>query len=147
MRRSRLPDAVPPDNLSKSYGERGHEPNGDDYQAPDTATPDFAIPKSNAAHAGPKSEADAPTFVRAPETAPAFARVVIETDDDDNDDEEDDARDITGNHLDVPYPVLIVIGVLLIALAAYVATRNNEPAGLPDCASQPEWNQYNCQKY
>ncbi len=153
MSRSRLPAAVPPDNQTKSFGQSApHGAGGEGpFEAPDTATPDFVIPNSNAGLSGAglaasRSAAEAPAFTRPPDPAPAFARVVIETDDDEEDEDEDEEEErAPGEHQHVPYQILVVIGLLLVALAAFVATRSQDPA-LPDCASQPEWNQYNCRK-
>ncbi|PQA85526.1 hypothetical protein [Hyphococcus luteus] len=143
MSRPRLPDAVPPDNQTKSFGPSSLPGAGgeEEFKAPDTATPDFAIPNSNA---GPEAQNDAPSFARPPEPAPSFAKVIIETDDEEDEEEEEEDH-LMGGHQHPSYRLLIVIGVLLIALAAFVASRNQGP-DLPDCASQPEWNQYNCRK-
>lgn len=140
MSRFRLPDGVPPDNRTRTFAvAAGGAP---EFKAPDTAAPDFAIPASNAGFQARESLNAAPAFVRAPDPAPQFAKVTIETDDDD---EEEEAQNglLHGPHAPLPVLVLVAIGLLLIAFAAYVVSQRQE-AVLSDCASQPEWNQYNC---
>lgn len=139
MSRFRLPDGVSPDNQARTFGAPASaEPA---FRAPDTATPDFAIPASNAGFEARESLKDVPVFVRAPDLAPRFAKVTIETDDDD--DEEEANGLLHGPHAPAPVLVFVAIGLLLIAFAAFVVSQRQEPV-LSDCASQPEWNQYNC---
>lgn len=141
MSRFRLPDGVPPDNHTRTFAAAaGGEP---EFRAPDTATPDFAIPASNAGFQARENLKDVPALVRAPDSAPHFAKVIIETDDDDDDEEEVQNGLIHGPHAPAPVLVLVAIALLLIAFAAFVVSQRQEP-GLPDCASQPEWNRYNC---
>ena len=149
MSRIRLPDGVPSDNQDttrQAFGSNDFEAPG--FRAPDTATPDFAIPASNEP-AAKSSLAAAPgkderSFVRAPELAPSFARVTIETDEDEDDDDEEELGIVHGPHTSTPILILVAIGLLLIAFAAFFMSRDQGDPGLPDCASQPEWNQYNC---
>ena len=141
MSRFRLPDGVPQDNQARTFAAAsGGAP---EFKAPDPAAPDFAIPASNAGIGIREKLKDAPAFVRAPDPSPHFAKVTIETDDDEDDDEEVQNGLVHGPHPPAPVLVLIAIGLLLIAFAAFVVSQRQEP-GLPDCASQPEWNQYNC---
>lgn len=140
MSRFRLPDGVPPDNQARTFAASSGE--ATEFKAPDTATPDFAIPASNAGFGIRENLKDAPAFVRAPDPAPHFAKVTIETDDEDDDEEVKNGL-VHGSHPPAPVLVLVAIGLLLIAFAAFVVSQRQDPV-LSDCASQPEWNQYNC---
>lgn len=141
MSRFRLPDGVPPDNQTRTFataagGER-------EFKAPDTATPDFAIPASNAAFEARKNLKNVAAFAPASDSAPRFTKVTIETEDDDEDEEKVQNGLLHGPHAPAPVLVLVAIGLLLIAFAAFSVSQRQEPT-LSDCASQPEWNQYNC---
>lgn len=166
MSRIRLPDGVPSDNQNssgqksnwraKTHARAEHsaareaarvgEHEGRDFIAPNTATPDFAIPADNKPCMPGADAVDAPFFARPPDLAPHFTTVIIETDDDDEEDDDDDEEEnglVHGPHPPAPFLILVAIGLLLIALAAFIVSRNEEP-GVPDCSGQPEWNQYNC---
>jgi hypothetical protein len=123
MSRVQLPDGVPPDNRARGFAA----PSG--FAAPDTATPAFD-----------KSREGLRDHDRV-----GLSRVVIEVDDEDDDEMENENEDdklIHGPHHQAQTLILIAIGLVLAALAAYVVSQNQNPA--PLCANQPEWNQYNC---
>jgi len=144
MGQSRLPDGVPSDNLSKNLavGGAGRD---EAFQAPDTATPDFAIPATNDVLTARRDHGAPAGLGRLPEPAPTFAKVIIETGDDEYEEEEED-EDRNGlfhAHPSAPMLILIALGLALIAIAAFAVSRRETP-DLPNCASQPDWNQYNC---
>ena len=134
---SRLPEGVPPDNKSSGKGETAS------FTAPDMATPKFArkaqeIPFSNAALDMEKLSDES-----------AMARPMLPVGADQSKKHggknEDNLSFLHGPHPSSRMLILIAVGLFAIALAVLAVSRNQGP-GLPDCASQPEWNQYNCRK-
>lgn len=124
MGKFRLPEGVPEDNGAAMLSVAGRQ-GGGAFRAPDTATPAFA-----AAPSRPDS---------------SFARVIIETEDEEEtgEDEETEERNSLLHGPHAPMLILVAVGAVLIVVAAF-ALSPKENAGLPDCAAQPEWNQYNC---
>ena len=139
MTGGRLPDGVPFDNQTLFGGDKTADPATGEpgFKAPDMATPAFArqlLPTS------PASGSD--------EMSKRMARVIVAIEDDDDDDDEEEAETksedvlVHGPHAPAPFLILIAIGLVLAALAAYVLSSNQEPQ--PYCSQQPEWNQYDC---
>jgi len=121
MTKTDLPEGVPADNQTKaSFG-------GDDFTAPDMATPSFV-------RDGPEFDHRAKRVVRE-----EYEEIVEE--DDDEDEEETHHRPRpprqAGN-----LAIMIAITALFAALGAIVIANNRSE--VPLCSSQPAWNQYNC---
>lgn len=117
MSNGKLPDGVPFDNeTSSSFGVGDGEPR---FKAPEPATPKFA----------PERELIEREEVRVHHAHQA----------DHYADDEESIRLIPSVN---PTVLLVVLSVLLFTVAAIVVTNSRD--GLPNCASQPEWNQYNC---
>lgn len=158
MSRIRLPEGVPAENHSSrrqrfrseacadldnrvtptAPGSAGQNAAGA-FSAPDTATPNFN---------GNKDDASVQRSARTVrEKHEVYERVV---EDDENSDDETPSKDngdedeviAHGFHPPAPLLILIAIGLLLIALAAFVVSRNQETT--PLCSELPAWNQYNC---
>ena len=133
MGRVSLPDGVAPTN------EKGAHKETVGFAVPDTATPEFTNPGNR------------PPRPRAAKTDPPrlkngrFHR--FEEDDEDDDDDKRRKKDpiqiVHGPHAPGPVILLVAIGLVLAALAAFVIVRN-QPNELPLCSEQPDWNQYNC---
>ncbi|WDI30885.1 hypothetical protein PUV54_13065 [Hyphococcus flavus] len=129
MNRVLLPDGVAPTNDKTELGGEA------DLDLPDTATPAFASPQ----------KADP-----APQTMPIVQQTLkrgkfdrfVEDDDDEDDRKKDDVNIVNAPHTPGPLLLLIAIGLVLAALAAFAMSNKQEP--LPLCADLPEWNQYNC---
>lgn len=154
MTRFRLPEGVPADNQDRPGRDDFHERKAGfadgvstrsalkkpaEPITPDTATPQFDNRrKAGAPHAAAK------TVV---EKREVYERIV--EDDEDEQDERPvrkngDDEDLIhhGFHPPAPVLILIAIGLLLIALAAFVVSRNQDPT--PLCSQLPSWNQYDC---
>lgn len=111
-----LPEGVPPTNEKQ------------DFAAPDTATPGFVY-----------GGLDERSHRRRIHEREEEREIIIEEDDDDDDGPV--IRDNGGNGDNIKF-ILIALGLIFIALAAYNYTQNKKR--LPLCSTQPEWNQYNC---
>lgn len=154
MTRLRLPEGVPVDNQEKSerlgYQRAGARravgtaslnasPNDGDYIAPDTATPQFKqFNRTDDLHAAART---------VHEKREVYERIVEEDESEEEDDSprkrSDDADLIHhGFHPSATLLILIAIGLVLVALAAFALTRNQEAT--PLCSELPAWNQYNC---
>ena len=121
MTRVDLPEGVPPDNQTKAFASKSGP------VVPDTSAPAFADLQDSF----PKNDRG------------ILSRVVVELEEEEDEDDKDkDDRLVHGPHLPAPTLILIAIGLVLAAIAAYVISQNQTPA--PLCATQPEWNQYDC---
>jgi hypothetical protein len=132
MSRISLPEGISPTNEKSVFSDDA------EFTAPQTAIPEF-------------SKACTPDPSKKPEMAsvshPRFKskisdRFVREEDDDEDDKQNDEVNILHGPHTPGPLIILIAIGLVLAALAAFVLVSNQQP--LPLCADQPDWNQYNC---
>lgn len=135
MGRVSLPEGVAPTN-SKNAPE-----DAAGFAVPETATPDFVAAENRRSAVGAVQAGKQPRS-----TSGRFYR--FEEDDDDDDDEErarkrDPVHIVHGAHAPGPVIILVAIGLVLAALAAFVIARN-QPQALPLCSEQPDWNQYNC---
>lgn len=128
MKDSDLPAGVPPSNEIKTdfSGDSRNQDRAprEPYAAPDMATPQYS--KTKAADGEPGY----------------LARTAMGADDSDflDEDENGDVSLMPNNM--TPILLILVIGGLLAALGAIVLANNQQE--LPDCSTQPEWNQYNC---
>ena len=122
-----LPDGVPADNRSMTApGVQASDSSGD-FTAPDMATPRFA-----------RDDLASKASLRRVERREIE---IIEEEDDDVDEDED--HDLESSAPGVSNStIMLVIGAILVALAAIVLANGAEPT--PLCSTQPDWNQYNC---
>ncbi|MEO1135839.1 MAG: hypothetical protein AAFW68_04395 [Pseudomonadota bacterium] len=156
MSRIRLPEGVPAENQNTSRqryggdagvdkrggfaptasGSAGQEPSSTAYSAPDTATPIFL--------GNPESDSVRSSARTVREKHEVYERVVEDDEDETPSKDTGDEDDVIthGFHPPAPLLILIAIGLLLIALAAFVVSRNQETT--PLCSELPAWNQYNC---
>lgn len=133
MGRVSLPEGVAPTNEKSAHGDAR-------FAVPDTAIPDFAISETRTT----------PPAAMQAEPPQLKSRRFYRFEEDDEDDEEEDKRRkkdpvqiAHGAHAPGPVAILVAIGLVLAALAAFVIARN-QPGSLPLCSEQPDWNQYNC---
>ena len=138
MTGGRLPDGVPFDNQTLFGADETADPATGEtiFNAPDMATPAFARPQPRTS---PASDCG--------EMSKRMARVIVAVEDeDDEEDDEAETKDedvlVHGPHAPATFLILIAIGLVLAALAAYVLSSNQEPR--PYCSQQPDWNQYDC---
>lgn len=129
MNRVSLPEGVFPTNDESAFSDSAS------FQAPDTATPNFSKRPPD----GPRDVSAKPAFQLKSRSSDRF---VEDDQDEDDEDKNDDVIIVHGHHAPGPLIILIAIGLVLAALAAFVMVRNQQP--VPLCSEQPDWNQYNC---
>ncbi len=140
MSRGTLPEGVAPANNGAVSDERRT------FSVPETSAPEFSKPAASPVF--PDQTLPALRKASAAASKPmALKGKVFDRFVEDDDEDEDDARDDNLASAHVPHapgPVIILIAIVLVlaALAAFVLVQNQQPT--PDCADQPEWNQYNC---
>ena len=123
MSRLDLPDGVPPDNGTKTgFSAADAAGKSQDYSAPDMATPQFSQPQTT--HSVIRQTTDS----------------IVE----DGGDHEGRATKL------LPSPVnsimMFTALAAVLALLGAIAIASNQKS-VPNCASQPDWNQYNCQAH
>ncbi|WP_425408956.1 hypothetical protein [Hyphococcus sp.] len=134
---SPLPDGVAPSNAKSAQRDAVK------FTVSDTAVPGFS---AGGAKITPRN---LQVTKQAPASSSRFYRFEEDDDEDDEDKNADKKRAPDPFHLSHaphapgPMAILVAIGLVLAALTAFVAMRN-QPEPLPYCSEQPDWNQYNC---
>ncbi len=121
MSRFDLPDGVPPDNGTRTgFSAADAAGKGPDYRPPDMATPQFSQPQTS--HS----------------VIPQTTDCIVEGG---GDHEGRSAKMLPG-----PVNSIMMFTALaaVLALLGAIAIASNQTS-VPNCSSQPEWNQYNCQ--